>query len=179
MSVAINNSPFHDTAMITNPYGAINPRYSCGWHTGVDIVGLNNLDVYSVSTGIVIDINTNPNDSLGIYVLIMADNGNYFRYCHLVDGSVVVSVSQYVTINTKIGIMGATGDVTGPHLHLEYSSTRTWDCSTFLNPCNYLGIPNEDDLLIYYTPIGPTPSYTKKSKFPWVLYAKKLRKKRG
>lgn len=180
MSVTISNSPFHDTAIITYPYGIQDAGYSCGWHTGLDLVGLVNTDIYSVSSGTVVQINTNPLNSLGVFVVIQATGGNYFRYCHMQENSVVVTLGQSVSTLTKIGVMGATGThVTGAHLHLEYSSTLTWQCSTFMNPCDFLNIPNVDDTIIYYEPqpqpIGSLP----KSKFPWVLYARKLRKKRG
>lgn len=74
--------------------------------------------------------------------------------------------------------MGATGNVTGRHLHLEASRTQSWQCSTFVNPCDILGIPNVDNTIIKYDgsvtpPEPPTPA--KKGKFKWVLYAKKLR----
>ena len=52
--------------------------------------------------------------------------------------------------------------------------------NTFLNPCTILGIPNVDNTVIHYDgtipPTPPTPTGTgKKTKFPWVLYARKLR----
>ena len=37
-SVTISNSPFHETSRITYPYGVADSGYSCGYHTGVDIV---------------------------------------------------------------------------------------------------------------------------------------------
>lgn len=37
-SITISNSPVHSESQISYPYGEINSRYSCGWHTGVDIV---------------------------------------------------------------------------------------------------------------------------------------------
>lgn len=47
---------------------------------------------------------------------------------------------------------------------------------TYTNPATFMGIPNQEGIsVIYYgTPIPPMPSI-KKSKFKWVLYAKKLR----
>ena len=33
-----NNLPVHSEQMISYPYGEVDPNYSCGWHTGVDIV---------------------------------------------------------------------------------------------------------------------------------------------
>lgn len=104
----------------------------------------------------------------------------------MVSGSLQVSVGQQVTLNTPIGRMGATGNVTGRHLHLECSSTQAWQCSSFLNPCNILGIPNVDGTIIEYDgsitppdpPEPPTPVNYNKTKFKWVLYSKKLRKKR-
>lgn len=178
MSVTISNSPFHDTSIITYPYGVIDSSYSCGFHTGLDLVGLNNIDVYSVSSGTVAQVNLDPNNALGIYVVIQTNDNKYFRYCHLQVGSVQVSQGQNVTTATKIGIMGATGNVTGAHLHLEYSSTLNWACNSFLNPCDYLGIPNVDDTIIYYNPAPQPIGSLPKSKFKWVLYAKKLRGKR-
>lgn len=86
--------------------------------------------------------------------------------------------------------MGATGNVSGPHLHLECSNTQTWNCSTFVNPCNVLGIPNEDNLIINYdgsvTPEPPpTPEpeppviFQKDLKgFNWSVYTKKIRNRR-
>ena len=70
------------------------------------------------------------------------------------------------------------GNVTGIHLHLEYATTQTWDYDTFLNPSLALGIPNERGTIIKYDgTIPPTPTF-KKSKFKWVLYAKKLRNRK-
>lgn len=77
------------------------------------------------------------------------------------------------------------GNVTGRHLHLECSTTQSWQCSTFLNPCDILGIPNVDNTIIHYDgsvtppdPEPPTPVNYNKTKFKWVLYSKKLRNKR-
>ena len=50
----------------------------------------------------------------------------------------------------------------------------------YLNPADFMGIPNVEGISAIYdgTPVPPTPSYTRpKSKFKWVLYANKLRKK--
>lgn len=76
--------------------------------------------------------------------------------------------------------MGDTGNVTGIHLHLERATTYSWQCGTFLNPAEYLQIPNEDDTIVLYsgspTP-PPTPTQVIKTHFPWVLYARKIRAK--
>ena len=68
-------------------------------------------------------------------------------------------------------------------MHLECSTTQNWQCSTFVNPCNILGIPNVDNTIIKYDgsvtpPEPPTPIQFKQNKFKWVLYANKFRRKR-
>ena len=45
-SVTINNSPFHETSRITYPYGVADSGYSCGYHTGVDIVANSGTGAY-------------------------------------------------------------------------------------------------------------------------------------
>lgn len=183
--VTIGNSPVHSSIIITYPYGIIDSTYQCGFHTGVDFAPYgeteNNPLLYPVFEGRVVYINNDISEKLGVQAQILDNQGYYWRYCHMVEGSLQVNVGDIVNLNTVIGRMGATGNVTGRHLHLECSNTQTWQCSTFVNPCNIIGIPNEDNLIVHYNgeippePEPPIPTTVKKSKFKWVLYARKLR----
>lgn len=88
-------------------------------HKGLDIAGPYGTAVVAAEDGTVIDANATDSwgMSWGYYVLIY-HNGTYStRYAHL--SSVAVSNGQYVTAGTVVGYEGATGNVTGPHLHFE------------------------------------------------------------
>lgn len=169
--VTINNSPVHSQISIIREYGYVLASYTCGWHTGVDFVPYGstgtNPDIYSVSSGEVVYVDNNSNQALGVQVQVRDDNGKYWRYCHMVLNSISVQVGDRVTTDTKIGVMGTTGNSTGIHLHLELATTQTWQCATFENPCTALGIPNETGTIINYDgetpPIPPVPPTTKKS----------------
>lgn len=190
MAVTISNSPVHSDCIITYPYGVTDSGYTCGWHTGVDFAPYgdteNNPWLYPVKEGRVVYINTTTTPALGVQCQILDNDGHYWRYCHMVAGSLQVAVGDRVTLGTQIGRMGATGNVTGRHLHLECSTTQSWQCSTFVNPCTILGIPNVDNTVVHYDgsipptpPEPPTPTgETQKRKFPWVIYANKFRKRR-
>lgn len=184
-TVTINNSPVHSEAIITYPYGVADSSYSCGWHTGLDFApyGVTEANpwLYSVVSGEVVYIETDQNNALGIYVLILANDNTYWRYCHMVEGSLQVQVGDLVTTASPVGRMGDTGNVTGVHLHLEHATSYSWTCNTFLNPADYLQIPNEDDTIVLYSgsPVPPIPTEIKKTHFPWVLYTRKLREKRS
>ena len=71
---------------------------------------------------------TGYNNRAGTYVEI--DYGDVtVRYIHLVSGSIpddVAEIGASVTSGQLIGELGATGRVSGPHLHLEY-----WDSTGF------------------------------------------------
>lgn len=176
------------TALLRIRIGVADSGYSCGYHTGVDIAEYGTTEdnpwLYPVKEGTVVYINKTTDVSLGVQCQIRDNDGRYWRYCHMVAGTLQVSVGDKVTYDTKIGRMGATGNVTGVHLHLEYSSTQAWQCSSFLNPCTELGIPNVDNTVIKYSGESPTPTPTptpvekKKTKFKWVLYSRKLRNRR-
>lgn len=75
----------------------------------------------------------------------------------MVTGSVRVTNGQNINTGTPIGTMGATGNVTGPHLHLECSTGIAWQCGTFLNPCDILGIPNVVGTVVQYDGTTPPP----------------------
>lgn len=141
-TVKLNNSPMHINCTIGQPYGTTSSGYSCGYHTGVDFpeTGTNetNPDLYACCEGEVVyvyDTSQGTTPSLGNQVQIKDDKtGYYFRYCHLLYGSISVQVGDRVTTKTKIGKMGNTGNSTGTHLHLECSTTQSWQCGNFLVP---------------------------------------------
>lgn len=175
--VTINNSPVHSDTILTAVYGETGPSWA-RFHTGIDFAPYGstpaNPDLYSVCIGTVVQ--KTYDSSLGNLVLIQdSSTGNYWRYCHMQSPS-PLSVGDNVTLNTIVGVMGDTGNVTGIHLHLEYATTSTWNYDTFLNPATALGIPNERNTIVHYSGvIPPTPTDFRKSHFKWVLYANKLR----
>lgn len=121
-------------------------------------------------------------DGYGNY-LIMKDSqtGMGFLYAHLRDPS-NKNVGDSVYIGEQVGIEGTTGSSTGIHLHLEMQdiSTHSWIFNapkeTYINPASFLGIPNVEGTVAIYYGI-PVPITSKKNKFKWVLYARKLRNK--
>lgn len=174
----------------------IDSSYTCDFHTGVDIVArTDDKTIYPCEAGTVVYTNNIANVALGVQCQVRGDSGRYWRYCHMVLNSLKVSVGQRVELTTPIGTMGATGNVRGPHLHLECSNVQAWQCNQFVNPCAVLGIPNKDDLIIYYdgaVPPDPEPpdpeppdpkppkpqDYRKTQGFKWDIYSRKLRGKR-
>lgn len=182
--VTINNSPVHSYIIITYPYGVEDSSYSTGWHTGVDFAPYGNTEnnpiMYPVKSGTVVYVNNTTNVALGVQVQILDSDGFYWRYCHMVENSLLVEVGDIVGINTPIGRMGATGNVTGRHLHLECSTTQNWNSQSFVNPCEKIGIPNEDNLIIHYEDYEPIiPIQRKKSKFKWSIFTRIIRQKRS
>ncbi|MEE1059239.1 MAG: M23 family metallopeptidase [Treponema sp.] len=158
-------------------------------HRGLDIATYHsagdNVPLYSMCNGEVI-LKSYDTDGYGNYIIMKdSSTGLGFLYGHLRDPS-NKNVGDQVSLGEQVGIEGTTGSSTGIHLHLEMQdiSNRSWifhgDREDYLNPADFLGIPNIEGTTAIYDgiPVPPTPTYERiKSKFPWVLYANKLRKK--
>ncbi|CAM5404118.1 hypothetical protein SVIOM74S_09011 [Streptomyces violarus] len=54
-------------------------------------------------------------------VVLKLNDGSYAQYAHL--SSLSVSAGQTVSGGQQVGLSGATGNVTGPHLHFEIRTT--------------------------------------------------------
>lgn len=182
MAYKTKYSPLHIPFEVGYPYGVVDSGYKCGWHTGVDIpqsgTGTIAPELYSVSEdGIVTYVYKNSNGSspaLGNQVQIYDNRTHlYYRYCHMLYGSVTLNVGDHVDLNTLIGRMGATGNVTGAHLHLEATTAQAWACQNFTDPCAPLGFPNIRGTEVEWDstnpPIPPIPEGIKKSKFNWAI----------
>jgi murein DD-endopeptidase MepM/ murein hydrolase activator NlpD len=72
--------------------------------------------------------------SYGNQIVIKMADGMYTMYGHL--SSIGVSVGQTVTPGQQIGLSGATGNVTGPHLHFEARTTAEYGSD--VDPVAYL-----------------------------------------
>ena len=114
-------------------YGVAGRMWSSGHHTGVDFPVPSGTPVYAIGDGQVVD--TGYNRAYGNYVEIYHGNNIYSFYAHA--SSVIVSAGQYVNKGQQVMKSGATGNVTGAHLHFEIRTPgpRYANC---VNPMNYL-----------------------------------------
>ncbi|MGS2591499.1 LysM peptidoglycan-binding domain-containing M23 family metallopeptidase [Streptomyces hebeiensis] len=102
-------------APVSTPYRASGGMWSSGYHTGVDFTASSGTPVKAVGAGTV--VTAGWGGSYGNQVVIKHDDGRYSQYGHL--SSLAVSAGQSVGAGQQIGLSGATGNVTGPHLHFE------------------------------------------------------------
>lgn len=187
-------APFiNDRFLITSPWWneRVNPvTGQTEIHRGLDIATSGSKPVYSILNGIVHSLGYD--NSRGNW-LIIKDNeplsntyGYATMYMHLAN---VPDVSQGNTVlkGQKVGDEGTTGSSSGIHLHVEMQDLNRWNNvwhwsyvqSDYLDPTQYMGIDNIQNTWWIYdgTPVPPAPTYIRKIKFPWVIYANKLRKK--
>lgn len=132
----MTNLPFIGTFKVTCVYKK-KGNWAAGFHTGIDVVG-NNKTVYSVSDGKV--IMAKYYGDYGNCVKVKDNEGNVFLYAHL--SSFLCKVGDTVSRASKIGIMGSTGNSTGPHLHIEMrTSSDTY--GVVKDIAQYMTIPNQ------------------------------------
>lgn len=107
-------------------------------HNGIDICrwgGTHGAQIVAVKEGTVEVANSSGyGGGYGLYVVINHGEGVKTYYAHL--SSVHVSVGDYVTQGTVIGLAGNTGYSFGAHLHFGLMINGGW-----VNPMNYLSKP--------------------------------------
>ena len=84
-------------------------------HRGVDIVVPTGTPVYAMSSGKVSFAGTMTD--FGLLVLVDHIDGISTLYAHL--SEILVVEGQAVTRDESLGLSGASGNATGPHLHFE------------------------------------------------------------
>lgn len=84
-------------------------------HNGTDFAAPTGTPVLSTGDGVVVMARNHP--YAGNYVAIQHGSTYVTRYLHL--DKILVKKGQKVTRGQRIGLSGATGRVTGPHIHYE------------------------------------------------------------
>lgn len=137
---------------VTTAYHATGAAWSLGWHTGVDFACATGTPVKSAGPGVVVGINQ-AGASYGNHVVVKHTDGVYTLYAHL--STVSVRVGQTVSHATVLGLSGATGHATGPHLHWEARTSPTgFSASIFIDPLAWLNSDTKSNL---HDP-APTPA---------------------
>lgn len=163
-------------------YNASTRRYRCPYYAPCDMtlvaIGDSNNHGYVYTS----DNEVNFIDGTsGYFTIIVAhDNTSY-------------SVGRHVAQGQMLGQTGTYGRVSGDHVHMEAkkgqwqglveNSYGIWHMKNSTHLYDLFGV---DDTFLLVTggynwrefgdaPIPPTPSYSRKARFPWVLYSKKLR----
>jgi murein DD-endopeptidase MepM/ murein hydrolase activator NlpD len=85
------------------------------YHTGLDFNGDSGDPILAIANGTVTE--TGYDGAYGNKTVVTLDDGTEIWYCH--QTAIYVSVGDRVNGGENIGTVGATGNVTGSHLHLE------------------------------------------------------------
>jgi murein DD-endopeptidase MepM/ murein hydrolase activator NlpD len=116
---------------ISSPYG-VRGTWRAGHHTGIDLAVRSGTRVRSVGSGTV--VLAKRSGDYGKAVTIRMNDGRYILFGHL--SRITVRPGQKVRARTRLGYSGATGRVTGPHLHFEVRRSRRYGSD--INPLTYL-----------------------------------------
>lgn len=99
---------------LTGRYGDRSSLWST-FHTGLDFAAPTGTRIMSVAAGTVTF--AGYDGAYGNKVVVRLRDGTEIWYCH--QSRLLVSVGDSVAARAPIGEVGSTGNVTGPHLHLE------------------------------------------------------------
>ncbi|MFG2474488.1 M23 family metallopeptidase [Streptomyces fagopyri] len=117
---------------VSTGYKAGGSLWSSGSHTGVDFHAASGTPVHAVGSGTV--VTAGWGGAYGNQVVLRMHDGTYTMYGHL--SSIGVAVGQTVTPGGRLGLSGATGNTTGPHLHFEARTTAEYGSD--IDPVAYL-----------------------------------------
>ena len=110
---AVVSQPFGCTSLALEPFDAL-----CPWHhkhSGIDLAAPTGTEVHSATHGAALT-GFDPAGA-GNFVVVIEDGHVRVIYCHL--SAFRVRSGDAVTPGEVIGLVGATGLTTGPHVHFE------------------------------------------------------------
>ena len=105
-------------ARVSSGYNGVNDFRGRKPHKGIDFAAAQGTEVIASFSGrVTIADSTSLHKNYGKVVLIEQQDNKHNLYAHL--DSFNVKAGQWITAGQKLGTVGSTGRVTGPHLHFE------------------------------------------------------------
>lgn len=125
---------------VSSSYGSREGYDANGFHKGIDFGSPVGTPVYASMAGRVVIAQQDgmPVSGYGIATVIQHDNGTWTLYAH--QSSQSVKVGDVVTKGQQIGLTGATGQASGPHLHFEIRTAQNGGMGNVVDPAPLLGL---------------------------------------
>jgi murein DD-endopeptidase MepM/ murein hydrolase activator NlpD len=101
-------------------------------YPAADIAAPAGTPVYALLDGTVIDAWSTPDPKCGIGMTFRTSDGQTWTYCHLAYLEPTIVTGATLAAGAPVGLVGETGDATGPHLHLQldpqtvYPQSESW-----------------------------------------------------
>lgn len=131
-------SPMQDKKYkVTTPFGIPGKHWSSGRHEGVDYAAPTGAVVVAPVAGKVVKVGQVWGAAFGTKSVLMKVAGGHLLFAHLSANS--VKVGQDLKAGDVIGKVGAEGNVTGPHLHMELQAGPGWKKGAGLDPKAIIG----------------------------------------
>lgn len=129
--------PFPVAIPISSGFGArAAPCQGCSTnHSGLDFASGADAAIFSVADGVVVERSTGGT-TWGNYVVIESTvDGQKFQagYAHMAAGSSALQLGEVVKVGDLVGLTGATGQVSGAHLHFTIKID-----GSFVDPFTFL-----------------------------------------
>lgn len=99
------------------PGGHLTQGYITGAHNGVDIGAPVGTPIHAVASGVVTASDDEWHGGFGAVIYVQGDDGNVYWYGHM--SARYAHVGDRIEAGQHIADVGARGNSTGPHLHLE------------------------------------------------------------
>ncbi|WAC50341.1 M23 family metallopeptidase [Frigoribacterium sp. SL97] len=144
--------PFNGIVTVNSWWG---PRVSPGGvgsknHQGVDFGKPADGLMISIGDGVVTGKQSTPGHACGYWITVLNPDGGEARYCHMVNPT-DLNVGDTVVKGQTLGLVGSTGNSTGPHIHLNINLN-----GVPVDPYDYLKERGVDlDVLPTWGGIGP------------------------
>ena len=101
-------------------------------YPAADIAAPMGSPVYALANGVVVRAWQYPDPRCGTGLTIHTEDGQTWTYCHLSYLDPSVTAGTTLLAGEQVGLVGMTGDATGPHLHLQlvpavsYPQVQPW-----------------------------------------------------
>jgi murein DD-endopeptidase MepM/ murein hydrolase activator NlpD len=110
-------------------FGGADARFGVGRpghiHQGQDVVAAEGTPIVAPHAGTISWVKYQAAGA-GYYVVLRSTDGRDYAFMHLQKGSTAVAQGDVVPTGKLLGLVGATGDASGPHLHFEVWIGGPW-----------------------------------------------------
>ena len=95
-------------------------------YPAADIAAPEGSPLYALTNGVVVSASPSPDGRCGIGFTIQVADGKKYVYCHLSYLEEGVAPGAALAAGAPVGLVGSTGNSTGPHLHLQLSPATAY-----------------------------------------------------